>query len=456
MVNPDMPLTPPIMGGERPTPPMGNMPLGGETVVTEAEHDGFRRRMFESRVGRTVAGALVAGGVLAGVYAATSGEQVADKQSELAAPAINPELIGQSAQAGDVCPNGIFDPTAPMALASEVRPGDLHARPAANTSKDKDFFQYMFGNKDGEKGVTCALPTDLAVYQKVFDSWAGGESGFSKPFGDLLGGANELAAFYGANPKDAEKALKSEAFVSFVNGLKNNDDIINAGTYFKISLVDGVITQTPVDLAEMAPGTVRTLGDSVWINDSKFAGNGQMVIQANGTGELYILHSLGDTPITPPETTTSSTSTTTSPEGSDANTGDNQGQEGNNNGKKGSKNGGGGDTGKNQGNGGTGGSAGPKGDNPEAGPLGVTESPGEGGQPGAPGNPGTPRNPGTPGTSGTPETTPTTKKPTPTTAKPPVTVPPTSPPTAPPTTGPNGGPKPSSPDTTSPPPPSGY
>lgn len=377
------------------------------------------------------------GAVAVGVALATSAYFLLESNDTTSASADKTEQAGNSIAnmpKEDVCPNGIFDKDSPMALAEQVRPGDLHARPIEEIKTDDLFSKYMFGekkdDKEAQKGVLCALPTDLAVYQTIFDNWVGGEGSGSRPFGNILQGANSLADFYKTNPEEADKALNNTNFKGFIGAMTDNKDVINAGTYFEITLVDGKIVQTKVDLNEIKPGQVRTLGNKVWVNDTSFDGNGQIVIQSNVDGKLYVLNALGDTPIVAPNTTT----TTEAPAGSSTTDQQNNGGAAANssNGNKGQQNGGGGNNGNTQGNVGTGGAAGPNRTNPEAGPGGVTSSPAVGNVPGT-----------TPGTSpapGKPEVTPHPIPTTPKVTTPPATQPPaTQPPvTTPPETQPKG------------------
>lgn len=364
-----LPVHPPV--AERVAPPTLSME---EPVATEKKDVSNLRRLL-------VAGSMLVAG--AGALLVSCNDDSVSNKAERSNSTNPVEVLDKAAQeTKDNCPNGIFDPAAPMAAIGMVRPGDLHVRPLKPISNDTEFRNYMFGertnNTEVQKGVLCALPTSLAVMQKVFDSWVGGDGTSGRPFGsNMVMGANELAAFYAANPTEAEKAVKSDNFNAFVESMNDNKDIINAGTYFELTLVGDQIVQVPVDLPEIKPGQVRTLGNKVMIGDMSFSGNDQVVLMDNEVGKVYVLNSLGDVPTIAPE------QTTTTEAGQDTGAhADNNNNEGDN-----AQDNGGGNQGVRQGNAGTGGSAGPDGTNPEAGPGGVTDSPANGGgsNPGKPG-----------------------------------------------------------------------
>ncbi len=336
-----------------------------------------------------------------------------------------PEAIAVAA--GDACPTGIFNEDEPMATASDVMPGDLHKRSDKPTTNDKDFMSYMLGNEaKPEIGVVCELPTDMAVYTSIFNTWAGGEAGGSRPFGGILADVNKLAEFLGNHPKEAARLVTGPNFIGFIANLKNNEKVVNGGTYYEVLLQDGKVVQRPVVLPEFAVGEVRMIKGDIAVGDSIYSSTNVM-IQTNKDNKVYVLESLGGAEIVESDSDT----TTTAPQGSNEDNADKSDKNGKKGGSKKNK------KGKGEGDSDTGGSAGPDGKNPEAGPDGVTPSPANGG---------TPKDEGTPTTGKPKPGVPTTAKPaTPTTVRPPQT---TVPPTVPPTTRP---PQTTVPPTTAPP-----
>ena len=309
----ELPLTPPTR--EVVQPPFGAMPLGGSQTLEAGAAPAIRERMFDNRAGRFIMGTLGAGAVLAaGIMIGNNGNENLDASPVRADGTEQTTTTPESQKtSSEVCPEGIFSGNEPMALSNEVRPGDLHYRPAKTLDDDSAFMSYMFGKKDVERGVLCSLPTDIATFQAVFDSWVGGESGISKPFGDLMTDINELAAYYGNDIDAARKALDGDAFKAFINAMEVNKESISAGTYYELVLENGTVVQKAVDLEEILPGQVRTLGKKVFVNDMSYVGNGQMVFMDVKSGKVFVLKSLSNVP---ESTTTTSTTTTTSPEGS--------------------------------------------------------------------------------------------------------------------------------------------
>ncbi|HMS50364.1 MAG TPA: hypothetical protein PKA02_02935, partial [Candidatus Saccharibacteria bacterium] len=279
-------------------PPVGDSMLYGAGTAPGAAEAGAQpeRRGRGRLIGGVVAAVVIGGALTANAMTGGDGDQKHVDSKEYAA-----DLQAQSGDQVDVCPTGMYDSKKPFALAKNVKPGYLQEAPKGNIlDNPESFISWQYGSETtGEKGALCALPTEVATFEHVFNQWVGTNSDGSKvrPFDSTLGDINELTGFYAIHDDKAEATISSEPFKAFMANFKPNEEALK-GTWSRLLLNGEKVAQQHVDVEGIKPGDALILKGDVWVGDGKYTSKSQ-IVAILGDGTVLVKRSLGVETIAP-------------------------------------------------------------------------------------------------------------------------------------------------------------
>ena len=307
-----MPQTPPLQAETgRPEGMPTTPPVQGETPEATRANETAEKEKKSNNLLKTavIVGALAIAAAVA-VRGCSDDKDATSKKGPTATT-----IEGPKGSASESCPEGLFSKEKPYAAAAQVKPGHLMRNPERALKNSDEAYAYLMGNKEvNVEGELCALPSSVATFETIFNGWVGEGSAQARPFGSFTQDANELNAFYAANPDKAEKTLDNKVFKSFVDSFDLNDKAIKGGAYYKIALLGDKIVQQPVQLGDLKAGSVFQLEGDVWFSDTKFTGSQVAIMDKEGN--VFVRQSIGGVPMIAP--TPETTTTTTSPANSDS------------------------------------------------------------------------------------------------------------------------------------------